>query len=46
MQRKLAIKVLNDHIMNGRAFVTTDKFDAETYARKTADLKNKGFLEK
>ena len=28
----------------GRAFVTTDKFDAETYARKTADLKNKGFF--
>ena len=28
----------------GRAFVTTDKFDAETYARKTADLKNKGLL--
>ena len=30
----------------GRAFVTTDKFDAETYARKTADLKNKGFFRK
>ena len=28
----------------GRAFVTTDKFDAETYARKTADLKNKGLF--
>ena len=30
----------------GRAYVTTDKFDAETYARKTADLKNKGFFRK
>ena len=28
----------------GRAYVTTDKFDAETYARKTADLKNKGLF--
>ena len=28
----------------GRAFVTNDKFDAETYARKTADLKNKGLF--
>ena len=28
----------------GRSFVTNDKFDAETYARKTADLKNKGLL--
>ena len=28
----------------GRAYVTTDKFDAETYARKTTDLKNKGFF--
>ena len=28
----------------GRAYVTNDKFDAETYARKTADLKNKGFF--
>ena len=28
----------------GRAYVTTDKLDAETYARKTADLKNKGLL--
>ena len=30
----------------GRSYVTTDKFDAETYARKTADLKNKGFFRK
>ena len=28
----------------GRSFVTNDKFDAETYARKTADLKNKGLF--
>ena len=28
----------------GRAYVTTDKFDAETYARQTTDTKNKGLL--
>ena len=30
----------------GRAYVTTDKFDAETYARQTTDTKNKGLLRK
>ena len=28
----------------GRAYVTTDKFDAETYARQTTDTKNKGLF--